>query len=197
MSGRPGPVGGRVGAAPGRGNGRTRQGDGGMVTNQELSDTGGRRTAGVLQRLRGRSRQEPDRPNPWRVEGMPDDPSSRTSRHRPRRSGGFWWLATAFLVINWIVMSVALAPPSRTDVSYTFFTEQLAAGNVETVTSTADTIKGDLKKSADYPPRSKDAAPVDLFTTQRPAFATDDLLGTLQDKGVTVNATDPDAGAPL
>src|SRR3954467_3606859 len=118
MSGRPEHMDERVAAAPGRGNGRTRQGDGGMVTNQELSNTGGRRRAGVLQRLRGRSRQEPDRPNPWRGGGMPDDPSSRALRHRPRRSSGFWSLAIAFLVINWIVMSVALAPSSRTDVSY-------------------------------------------------------------------------------
>jgi cell division protease FtsH len=168
-----------------------------MVTNQELSDTDGRRTAGVLQRLRGRSRQEPDRPNPWRVEGMPDDPSSRTSRHRPRRSGGFWWLATAFLVINWIVMSVALAPPSRTDVSYTFFTQQLDAGNVQTVTSTADTIQGEFHKAVAYPAGSKDAAQVDLFTTQRPSFANDDLLGTLEAKGVTVNANPPDAAPPV
>src|SRR3954449_4046751 len=197
MSGRPGHVGERVAAAPGRGNGRTRQGDGGMVTNQELSDTDGRRTAGVLQRLRGRSRQEPDRPNPWRVEGMPDDPSSRTSRHRPHRSGGFWWLAIAFLVINWIVMSVALAPPSRTDVSYTFFAQQLDAGNVQTVTSTADTIQGEFHKAVAYPAGSKDAAQVDLFTTQRPSFANDDLLGTLEAKGVTVNANPPDAAPPV
>src|SRR3954467_5520235 len=197
MSGRPGHVGERVAAAPGRGNGRTRQGDGGMVTNQELSDTDGRRTAGVLQRLRGRSRQEPDRPNPWRVEGMPDDPSSRTSRHRPHRSGGFWWLAIAFLVINWIVMSVALAPPSRTDVSYTFFAQQLDAGNVQTVTSTADTIQGEFHKAVAYPAGSKDAAQVDLFTTQRPSFANDDLVGTLEAKGVTVNANPPDAAPPV
>jgi cell division protease FtsH len=100
-------------------------------------------------------------------------------------------------VINWIVMSVALAPPSRTDVSYTFFTDQLNATNVQTVTSTADTIQGDFKKEVDYPPGSKDATQVDLFTTQRPSFANDDLLGTLEAKGVTVNANPPDAPPPV
>jgi cell division protease FtsH len=123
-------------------------------------------------------------------------PDSRIPKQQPGR-GRFWWLLGAVLVINWIVMSLALGPPSRTDVSYTFFTEQLDAGNVETVTSTADTIQGDFAKDVDYPPGSKDAAPVDLFTTQRPSFATDDLLGTLEDKGVTVNANSPDAPAPL
>jgi cell division protease FtsH len=90
-----------------------------------------------------------------------------------------------------------MGPPERTDVSYTFFTDQLGAGNVETVTSSADTIQGEFTKAVDYPPGSKDADDVDLFTTERPSFATDDLLGTLEAKGVTVNATDPDAAPPL
>jgi cell division protease FtsH len=126
---------------------------------------------------------------------MPDE-SSGTSSQRPRR-GGFWWLVIAVLVINWIVMSVALAPPTRTNVSYTFFTDQLNAGNVQTVTSTADTVQGEFKKEVAYPAGSKDAAQVDLFTTQRPSFATDDLFGTLAAKGVTVNANPPDAAPPV
>ena len=48
-----------------------------------------------------------------------------------------------------------------------------------------------------YPPGATDAAQVGLFTTQRPSFATDDLYGTLAAKGVTVNATLPDAPPPL
>jgi cell division protease FtsH len=127
---------------------------------------------------------------------MPDDRSSRTPEQRPRR-GGFWWLVISVLAINWIVMSVVMGPPSRSEVSYTFFTDQLDAGNVETVTSTADTIQGEFRKAAEYPPGAEDAGPVDLFTTQRPSFATDDLLGTLEAKGVTVNAHPPDAAAPL
>jgi cell division protease FtsH len=167
-----------------------------MATNQQLTGTGDRRRAGLLQRLRGPSRKKADRPGPWRVEGMPDDSSAGSSK-RPRGSGGFWWLVVGLFAINWIIMSVATGPPPRTDVSYTFFTAQLDAGNVQTVTSTANTIQGDLKKRADFPPGSKEAAPVDLFTTQRPSFATDDLLGTLEAKGVTVNANPPDAAPPL
>jgi cell division protease FtsH len=127
---------------------------------------------------------------------MPDDGSPRPAGERPRR-GGFWGLLIAALVVNWIVASIVMGPPARTDVSYTFFTDQLDAGNVETVTSTADTIQGEFEKAVDFPPGSGDAAPVDLFVTQRPSFATDDLLGTLEAGGVTVNATDPDAAPPL
>jgi cell division protease FtsH len=159
-------------------------------------EPGDARPRGLWDRLRGRSGNGSRSPGPWRVEGMPDDPSSRTPEQRPRR-GGFWWLVIGFLAINWIVMSVVMGPPSRSDVSYTFFTDQLDAGNVETVTSTADTIQGEFTKAVEYPPGSKDAARVDLFTTQRPSFATDDLLGTLEAKGVTVNANPPDAAAPL
>jgi cell division protease FtsH len=156
----------------------------------------GTRRSGFWRRPRERSGDESRRPEPWRVEGMPDDSPSRTPNTQPRR-GGFWGLVIALLAINWIAMSVVMGPPSRTDVSYSFFTDQLDADNVATVTSTADTIQGDFTKVVDYPPGSKDAAPVDLFTTQRPSFATDDLLGTLEAKGVTVNATDPDAAPPL
>jgi cell division protease FtsH len=166
-----------------------------MATDQQPSGTDDRRTGGFLARLRGRSRQDANRPNPWRVEGMAPD-SSGASDQRPRR-GGFWMLLIAALLVNWIIASIVMGPPERSDVSYSFFTEQLDAGNVQTVTSTADTIQGQFDKAVDYPPGSKDAAPVDLFTTERPSFATDDLLGTLEGKGVTVNANPPDAAPPL
>ncbi|WP_448624656.1 ATP-dependent zinc metalloprotease FtsH [Geodermatophilus sp. URMC 64] len=159
-------------------------------------DTGGDPQRGLWDRLRGRTGDEPGRPAPWRVEGMRDGTAPRAADERPRR-GGFWMFLIAALAINWIVASILMGPPERTDVSYTFFTEQLDAGNVETVTSTADTIQGELKKAVDYPPGARDAADVDLFTTQRPSFATDDLLATLEDKGVTVNAENPDAPPPL
>jgi cell division protease FtsH len=115
---------------------------------------------------------------------------------RPRR-GGFWILIGVFLLINWIVMSVALGPAERTNVSYTFFTEQLDADNVSTVTSTADTIQGEFKDDVAYPPGSKESEQVGLFTTQRPSFADDDLLATLEAKDVTVNANSPDAPPSL
>jgi cell division protease FtsH len=129
------------------------------------------------------------------VEGVPD--RSSDNPRRGRRGGGFWWLVLGFLVVNWIVMSVALGPPSRTNVSYTFFTGQLDAGNVQTVTSTGDTVEGQFRKDVVYPPGAKDTTRVDLFTTQRPSFADDDLFGTLKARGVTVNAKPPDAAPPV
>jgi cell division protease FtsH len=123
--------------------------------------------------------------------------AEHASAERPRRGGGFWSVVAVFLLINWLVMSLALGPPARTNVSYTFFSDQLDAGNVSTVTSTADTIQGEFRKDVAYPPGSKKAEQVGLFATQRPSFAKDDLLATLEAKDVTVNAKSPDAPPSL
>src|SRR4051794_18475012 len=123
-------------------------------------DAGGERSPGLWDRLRGRTGDEPRRPAPWRVEGMPDGASGGAAR-RPGR-GGFWLWVGGFLVINWILMSVFMGPPARTSVSYTFFTDQLDAGNVQTVTSTGDTVQGEFRNDVAYPPSAKDAHKVDL-----------------------------------
>jgi cell division protease FtsH len=101
------------------------------------------------------------------------------------------------LVVNWVVSSLLLGPPSRTKVSYTFFTTQVDAGNVKEITSTADTIEGTFKQKVAYPADTKGAPQVDRFTTQRPSFANDDLFKRLQAKGALVNANPPDQPAPL
>ena len=156
---------------------------------------GSERPPGFWDRLRGRTVDEPGRPAPWRVEGMP---ARKSDAAGPRpRGGGFWLWIAGFFAINWILMSVFMGPPSRATVSYTFFSDQLDAGNVQTVTSTGDTIQGEFKKDVVYPPGSKNADKVDLFTTQRPSFADDDLFATLDAKGVEVNADPPDAPPSL
>src|SRR4051812_20388141 len=170
---------------------------------RSTEDTGGSRPPGAtgdppsrLDRLRGRDGDRSDPPAPWRVEGMRGGPPSGTPGQSPRRIN-VWWLLLGALAINWLVMSLLFTAPTRTTVSYTFFTEQLNAGNVQTVTSTADTIQGAFKKPATYPTGPKTKVPVEQFATQRPSFATDDLLAQLQAQNVSVNAKPPDAGAPL
>jgi cell division protease FtsH len=154
------------------------------------------RPPGIWDRLRGRTGDEPGRPAPWRVEGMPPTPSSGQPAQRPRR-GRFWLFVVGFLIVNWVLMTVFLGPAARTTVSYTFFTSQLDAGNVQTVTTTSDAIQGEFSKAVTYKANGQTTNGVDLFTTQRPSFAKDDLLATLDSKGVTVNATNPDAPPPL
>jgi cell division protease FtsH len=71
------------------------------------------------------------------------------------------------------------------------------ANNVQTVTSTGDTIQGTFRHQVAYPPGTTDARQVQQFTTQRPTFANDNLFQRLQANSVTVNANAPSQGTPL
>ncbi|MGW6461155.1 ATP-dependent zinc metalloprotease FtsH [Streptomyces sp. NPDC055078] len=70
-------------------------------------------------------------------------------------------------------------------VSYTEFSRQVDAGNVSKIYSKGDAIQGQLKKKAPVPDGDGDYT---KFTTQRPAFADDDLWSELTAKKVTVTA---------
>ncbi len=156
------------------------------------ADAGGGQPPGFWDRLRGRTPEGAPRPSPWRVEGMPPTPGSPQEGRRPRV--GFWWFVVAALLVNWVVASVVMGPPPRAEVPYTFFTDQLTAGNVASVTATDETIDGRFDAAVD-PPGAETSA--ERFTTQRPAFATDDLLAALEAQDVPVTANPPDAGPPL
>ena len=70
--------------------------------------------------------------------------------------------------------------------------------NIAQITSTADTIQGELTRKTAYTPTgSKKSEQVQRFTTQRPSFADDNLFAKLQANGVPVNANPPDAPRPI
>jgi cell division protease FtsH len=141
----------------------------------------------------GTKTTSPERP--WRVEGA-EDRQARDGRGG-RGWTRLWWLWLLLLAGNWIIASVMLAPEPRATVSYTFFLGQVSATNVATVTSTGETIEGVLKSPVPYTPEGGGAEQVTRFTTQRPAFADDDLFRQLRSTGVPVDARPPDAGAPV
>jgi hypothetical protein len=60
---------------------------------------------------------------------------------------------------------------------------------VATVTSTADTIGGGFRTAVEPPGGPEDADRTELFTTQRPASATDDLPAALEAQDVSVDAS--------
>jgi cell division protease FtsH len=75
-----------------------------------------------------------------------------------------------------------------------FFLEQVRAGNVVTVTSTASQLQGDFKQATKPVGSSTTSA---RFVTQIPSFAdTTQLSQLLEEHGVVVNATPPD-GIPV
>jgi cell division protease FtsH len=143
---------------------------------------------------RRRDGQEQSRP-PWRVEGVPDD--KRNQPDDSRKWWRFWMIMLALLIINWIISS-ALLSAARPTVPYTFFLNQVNANNVQTVTSTGNTIQGTFRHQVSYHPAgSTQAESVQQFSTERPTFATDNLFGKLQANGVTMNASSPNQGTPL
>jgi cell division protease FtsH len=90
-------------------------------------------------------------------------------------------------LVNWFLSAWLLAEPSRTEIPYTFFRDQVEAGKVAEITSTEDAIEGRFREEVKYPP-GKDGEAVTRFSTHRPSFAEDDLFRLLDDKGVEVNA---------
>ena len=144
-------------------------------------------------------RDQAQSPPPWRVEGAPpDNEQERADRHR-RGWSRFWWILLSLLILNWLLGALYSGAAAGTTVSYTFFLTQVNANNVQTITSTGDTIQGTFRHQANYQPGTSGAQPVQVqqFTTERPTFANDNLFGKLQANGVTVNANAPQQGTPL
>jgi cell division protease FtsH len=105
-----------------------------------------------------------------------------------------WLTLLVLLVLNIIVVNVLFAPaqPKQVTLSYNEFTAQVAADNVVSVTSVGNAITGVTRK--DVPDVNDSSQKATHFTTQRPAFATDDLVGLLQQHHVTITAK-PDTGS--
>jgi len=120
------------------------------------------------------------------------------------------WLLTVLGVIlaNYALMRVLEREPPSIIVPYTFFKQQVQAGNVESVTSVGDAIRGTLKAAVTYPPETSaplheeggaskppvSAVPPSVtateFKTQRPSFADPGLESLLEERGVAIRAID-------
>jgi cell division protease FtsH len=146
-----------------------------------------------------------ERPS-WRVEPAPDGrgapPPARPPLMPRNRRGTFIGVLVALLAVNLILALVTGNPAERTRVPYQpFFLDQVRSGNVREISSTEQTIEGELKKPATYTPTGTNpkSKKVDKFTTQVPAFIdTASLTKLLDDQDVVVNASAPDDGrSPL
>jgi cell division protease FtsH len=138
--------------------------------------------------------------------GQPKDSKEAAPRRLRLRPQPWWLIFLAFMIANYVLTRVFFAEPSSVTVSYTFFKKQVEAGNVETVTSAGDSIRGSFKAAVRYPPQESSAprtdAPAALpsdrrkpdttmrFQTQRPVFADPGLERLLEEKGVVIEAVD-------
>ena len=140
-------------------------------------------------------RRQRSTPPPWRVEGLkPKDQDQPGGRQNWSR---FLWLMLGLLIVNWLLSSLFIGATSPTTISYSFFSTQVRSDNVQSVTSTGDTIQGTFRHEVAYPPKAANAEHVQKFTTQRPSFANDNLFQLLQASGTTINANAPSQGPPL
>src|SRR6202011_5046218 len=138
--------------------------------------------------------------NPRQAPGNPNRPGTQRSPGQPgvnsMRTGRFWLVLLSLLVLNFIITNVILGSgqPKSVTIAYNVFIQQVSAGNVVSIVSTADTITGVTKKAvtaANAPDTATN------FTTQRPAFATDDLETLLNKHNVTILAQPPNPPTPL
>ena len=113
------------------------------------------------------------------------------------------WLPmiVGLFVFNWVIASVLRGPPpTRVKLPYSSFVEQLSTGNIVSISSRGATIQGNLKKAVTYPAIAVGSTkPVTAakFRTERPTFATDNLLPVLSAQKVIVGAEPVDQPASL
>ncbi len=136
-------------------------------------------------------------PPGWRVEGGPPPGEPKAGRRFP---GGpnFLWILVGLLAANFLLASLFDGADKRDAVPYTFFRDQVTAGNVQEVSSKGETIQGTFKATADYVTPEKKTRKVSSFQTTRPNFYDNDGLDKLLDeRKVIVNARDVDEPRPF
>jgi cell division protease FtsH len=112
----------------------------------------------------------------------------------------FIWFVLALLALNLVISFVTGRPEERERVPYQpFFVDQVEAGNVEEISSRADSIEGDLRSEATFdPPGDAEPVAVTRFETEVPAFIDPgELTRLLAEQNVVINAKPPDEGRSL
>src|ERR671915_247761 len=110
----------------------------------------------------------------------------------PRRPGRLppasWWLWFGLLLlVNFLVVSYLFpGPEAAEEVPYTFFKDQVKAGNVEQISTRGDAVEGTFEEPVTYPPKGEGSTT--RFTTAIPSFANTRLEELLVDRGVQINS---------
>ncbi|WP_330332864.1 ATP-dependent zinc metalloprotease FtsH [Streptomyces sp. NBC_00536] len=122
---------------------------------------------------------------PWRSEGAPPAPPPKK-----KMPGGWRGLILTALIV-YLLTNLVLSFFNEGDepvIPYTEFSKQVTSGNVSKIYSKGDAIQGELKAKQPRPAGDGDGD-YTKFTTQRPAFADDQLWSSLTSKGVVVTAS--------
>src|SRR5829696_3666001 len=109
---------------------------------------------------------------PWRTEGVPGGQAAK-----PRSAWTRWLLWPVGYLILFALLTYQDRMSEPDAVSYTEFKAQVATKNVKEVFTRGDTIQDAPKKGGPLPHQPDRT--YEKFTTERPTFATDDLLAEL------------------
>src|SRR3712207_190102 len=112
----------------------------------------------------------------------------------PRRS--WLWFALILLANFLLVRFLFPGPEAPVEVPYTFFKEEVRAGNVGAIYSRGDTVEGRFEEPVTYPPSgeagsepgSTPSRTSEMFTTMLPSFVDPGLEELLIDNGVEISA---------
>src|SRR5829696_2964870 len=96
---------------------------------------------------------------PRSSESPPDEP--RRASGPEGQSGGMppgrtWLWFALILLANFLLIRLLFPGPEQpVEVPYTFFKEQVRAGNVESIYSKGDSVEGRFEKPVTYPPKGQ------------------------------------------
>jgi cell division protease FtsH len=117
----------------------------------------------------------------------------------PRRT--WLWFALILLANFLLVRFLLPGPEAPVEVPYTFFKEQVRAGNVEAIYSQGDTVEGRFEEPVTYPPKgeggSEPSRTSKTFTTVLPSFVDPGLEELLISNGVEISAEPIQEGGGL
>src|SRR5215216_4322532 len=117
----------------------------------------------------------------------------------PRRS--WLWFALILLANFLLVRFLLPGPEAPVEVPYTFFKEEVRAGNVEAIYSQGDSVEGRFEEPVTYPPKgqggSEPSRTSKTFTTVLPSFVDPGLEKVLIDNGVEISAKPIQEGGGL
>jgi cell division protease FtsH len=111
------------------------------------------------------------------------------------RTPRFWVTLLILMALNWFIAPLLFPEVNdRVSVPYTFFKQQVVAGNVSEITSRGDDIQGLFKQAVADPnpvtatPEGQAAPTYTKFATIKPAFEDTDLLPLLERNNVVITA---------
>jgi cell division protease FtsH len=128
---------------------------------------------------------------PWRTEGLPPD-AGGSPPVKPSRNWGKLLLQGLLIYAAFFVsLTIQDRMNGPQAISYTEFDKQVEAANIAEVFARGHTIQGELRNEKPLPePKPKTGTGTyKRFSTERPVFAQDDLMGRLEKSKAVVRAT--------